>query len=347
MTDKEFSKEEKDLIGKTSNIAGADLDLFLEVVKRTGLDPLARQIYAIKRGGRMTVQTSIDGYRLIAERTGKYAGQEGPYWCGEDGQWVDVWLSKKPPSAAKTLVYKAGFAKPLTGVAHWNEFVQPNSPMWKNMPALMIAKCSESVALRRAFPQELSGLYTTEEMMQADREPHIDIETVPEVNPNGDFDDLYEAAHNASNVKTKAMPSDVPADKSATHSAAGTLEDNPKLRTQYHTVGTKVYGAKGWEKFCKETVFTKLKIDSTNRVPIETAEKTIEWLNKYWKTEHTKAAQAAQAADLSPSDVVFFAGEAGLDIDGRNEEGYAILDTMTVDELGDFVDALAQAEVPE
>ena len=162
----------------------AELALFGQVCQRTGLDPFARQIYAIKRGQgeteKMSIQTSIDGYRLIADRTNKYGGSE-TLWCGQDGQWVDVWLANDPPAAAKTLIYKVGSDKPFVGVARFDSYKQEYwdktekryklSSLWAKMPDLMIGKCSEALALRKAFPAELSGLYTREEMMQADIQP--------------------------------------------------------------------------------------------------------------------------------------------------------------------------------
>lgn len=151
-----------------------ELKLFLEQCKRTGLDALSRQIYSIERGGKRTIQISIDGFRLIAERTGKYAGQVGPLWCGEDGVWKDVWISKQAPVAAKVGVLRSDFKEPLWAVAKTSSY-DAGTPIWKKMPEVMISKCSEMLALRKAFPQELSGLYGTEEMEQADAKPTIHV----------------------------------------------------------------------------------------------------------------------------------------------------------------------------
>lgn len=150
-----------------SNAPKAELAVFLHFAQRTGLDPFARQIYMIERGGRFTIQASIDGLRIVAQRSGEYAGQVGPYWCGADGEWTDVWLENTPPVAAKVGVLRKGFNEPLWGVAKYDSY-NANSPIWKKMPDTMIAKCAEALALRKAFPNDLSGLYTTEEMEQVE-----------------------------------------------------------------------------------------------------------------------------------------------------------------------------------
>lgn len=197
-----MTAEQVDLIKKTIAVGATtdELRLFLAQCSRTGLDPLSRQIYFIKRGGKGSVQVSIDGFRVIAERSGELDGQEC-HWCGPDGQWVDVWLSEKPPTAARVLVYRKGCTHSFPGVAKFSEY-QAGGPMWQKMPALMIGKVAEALALRKAFPHQLSGLYTSDEMAQA--EPVKGYTVTPTTEPDANDDGLLRIAETTKRETSRA-----------------------------------------------------------------------------------------------------------------------------------------------
>ncbi len=180
-----FAPDQVDLIKRTICRGATDdeLKMFMWQCERTGLDPFARQIYWISK----RVQTSIDGFRLIAERSGKYAGQVGPQWCGDDGQWQDVWVKKESPAAARVGILRSDFKEPCWGVARFAAYAQ-TTPIWKNMGDVMIAKCAEALGLRKAFPQELSGLYTSDEMDQAETRPNPHVTRPEEIVPEIEYD---------------------------------------------------------------------------------------------------------------------------------------------------------------
>lgn len=170
-----------------------DLDLFFHYCRTTGLDPFRKQIYMIGRNTKVTewvgedgnrrkvekyvtkytIQLGIDGFRRNAREAAKRIGDaitiDGPYWCGDDGKWVEVWPSKTPPVAAKFTVFRDGV--PHSGIAHYDEFVQTNpvwenrqivgqkpNSMWEKMPRNQTAKCAEAQAYRKAYPDDFTGL---------------------------------------------------------------------------------------------------------------------------------------------------------------------------------------------
>lgn len=164
----EFNREQIDLIKQTvaNGTTDNELKLFLYTAKRTGLDPLLKQIHAVKRWSKkdnrdvMSIQTGIDGYRLIADRTGAYAGNDDYEFDSEEN-----------PTTAKARVWKIvnGIRCPFEATARWSQYYPGDAQgfMWKKMPHVMLGKCAEALALRKAFPAEMAGVYTAEEMAQA------------------------------------------------------------------------------------------------------------------------------------------------------------------------------------
>lgn len=163
----EWTDARVDLVKRTycKGVSDDEFELFIEVCKRTGLSPLARQIYAIMRKSdgkpQMTIQVGIDGFRLIADRTGRYVpGREVSYTYDDKGKVATA------TAYVKKLV--AGEWHEVAATVRWEEFAAGGN-FWNSMPHHQLGKVAEVHALRRAFPADLSGIYSPEEMDQADR----------------------------------------------------------------------------------------------------------------------------------------------------------------------------------
>ncbi len=159
-----------------------ELELFLHQAKKTGLDPLARQIhfqkYNTSKGPKVAIITGIDGYRLVASRTGVYAGNDDPVFDGRI-----KYSGKDVPAKATVTVWRivGGKRCAFSSSAYWEEYCPPHPRdyQWKKMPHVMLAKCAEAAALRKAFPADLSGVYTHEEMQQSNSYQGVEWEELP------------------------------------------------------------------------------------------------------------------------------------------------------------------------
>lgn len=185
-TVKPYSQEQIELIKNTvaKGATNDELKLFMVVANKTGLDPFTKQIHFVKRKAwnketgnyteTGTHQVGIDGFRAIADRTGLYAGNDDPMFDRE-----------VKPTKATVTVYKLvkGTRCPFTATARWDQYYPGDKQgfMWNKMPHLMLGKCAEALALRKAFPNDLSGLYTNEEMEQADNRVITEVEMPKQV----------------------------------------------------------------------------------------------------------------------------------------------------------------------
>jgi hypothetical protein len=231
-------------LGLGRHVTPDDLRVYFHQIRRTGLDPFLKQIYMIERmvynpdtkqrEPRQTIQTGIDGFRLVvrrgADKLGVKLRHEGPFWCGPDGVWREIWPDPdNPPFAAKYTILLDG--EPFPAIAHFSEFVatrdeyEPDReengqkikgrktgrkipagqwvpPADGGMPAHMLAKCAEAGASRKAFPQDLSGIYLNEEMQRGEPEQIVAIPTEPGAGPVVDAEPMRDwiAEVNAANT---------------------------------------------------------------------------------------------------------------------------------------------------
>jgi phage recombination protein Bet len=183
----QLSPDKIELIRQTicPKATDTELELLLHRCRVTRLDPLSGQIYAFKSRGKLKIGTGIDGFRLVAERTGLRDGDDPPMWSDgsvdEHGKtkWLEVWPHRdKSPHCCRYAVHKKGIGHSYPAVCYFDFYAARDSEtgelkfMWQGIGgAQMLAKCAEAAALRKAYPHELGGMYVPEEMEQAARDP--------------------------------------------------------------------------------------------------------------------------------------------------------------------------------
>lgn len=190
----DYTREQVETIKQTvaRGASDAQLALFLQTCKSRNLDPFTRQVFFTPQG----IIVSIDGLRAIAERTGAYAPGPTRYEYDDNKALVAAYVTvKKLVGGSWHEVEESAFIEEYRG----------SSPIWKKMPRVMLAKCAEARALRRAFSSDLSGLYAAEEMDQAQREEPVvvnrpqTVEVMP-VNKNTEFSSALAAIEAAQSM---------------------------------------------------------------------------------------------------------------------------------------------------
>lgn len=190
ITKADWTREQIDTIKQTvaRGANDAQLALFLQTCRSRGLDPFVKQVYFTPQG----IIVSIDGLRAIAERTGCYAPGPTRYEYDDAKALVAAYVTvRKNVSGTWFDIEESAFYEEYRGT----------SPIWKKMPRVMLAKCAEARALRRAFSSDLSGLYAAEEMDQAQRDERpVEVTVLPAADAGRDYGMAADAIANATDL---------------------------------------------------------------------------------------------------------------------------------------------------
>jgi phage recombination protein Bet len=178
-----------------------EFNVFMSVATSLGLDPLRKQIYAFVFNKdkpdrrRMSIIVGIDGFRSVAKRSGEYRPDTRAPRFTYDPSLVDEAKNPLGLISAEVSVFQHshGAWHEVTAVAYWDEFapiieggkwvsgedgrrtfkkdgtmqLDPAKDTWRKMPRVMLAKCAEAQAIRRAWPEDLSAIYADEELDRA------------------------------------------------------------------------------------------------------------------------------------------------------------------------------------
>nr|BFD33687.1 hypothetical protein GTC16762_33060 [Pigmentibacter ruber] len=270
----EYSIEKLDALLKTiivKEVTLAEVEAFLYIAKQSGLCPFKKQIQLIDFKGTKRPYTTIDGFRVLAERSSQYVGQTTPLFCGKDKIWTEVWTENTPPLAAKVGILRKGFLEPIFAIAKYSSY-NSDTPTWKKMPDVMLAKCAEALAFRKTFPDNMCGLYTLEEMTQASSEFSNEIESqnteIKSITPKSKKTEIIS---DVIEVKTEpekivSVPEDVVKAKNSLEKKVQSIDCNEDYEAVYN--GCDVHRRKLWDLFRELKIFSEVKNDPKKTVEV-------------------------------------------------------------------------------
>ena len=209
----DWSEDQKAIVRNSlaNGASDAEFAVLWEMARSRNLNPVKKEIYFVKRWDSnkraevWATQVSIDGLRVIAARSGEYDGQDEPEFEYDD---------KGNLKLCRVKVYRKGVKRPIVGVAHWTEFAQYTkegklTSMWAQKSHVMLSKAAEAQALRKAFPDEVSGLYVPEETIVREEPQPIVMTALPKTAPQNVYVETGEPVIDAQVVEP-APPADEP-----------------------------------------------------------------------------------------------------------------------------------------
>jgi len=141
-----------------------EFELLIYTAKQYGLDPLKKQLWAIKYSGRPVIlMVSRDGLLTLAWRSGQFGCMKTT--CEMEKPATDskmTFQTRVPrPVSATCEIWRKDYDKPFVNTVYLSDY-DTDMALWKTKKRMMLMKCAEATTLRRAF--DVSGLYVQEEI---------------------------------------------------------------------------------------------------------------------------------------------------------------------------------------
>lgn len=182
------------LVNGQGNVTDQEAMMFLELCKGQKLNPFIKEAYLIKYGDKQpaTMVVSKDVFMKRAIKNPDFEGIEsgvivlnsygeveykkGAFYLKDREQLVGAWAT----------VHRKSWKYPISLEVNYDEYVgrktngEVNS-QWASKPATMIIKVAETQALRKAFVEDLQGMYDESEMNVTVENNVVEVVGTPQV----------------------------------------------------------------------------------------------------------------------------------------------------------------------